>query len=335
MPMHCQLFVPDFFQAAGAPAGERHEALETLLARGRCRRLAGISYEAWLFGRFGVAKQRDWPVAPYSLLADGGAPERHFWMRADPVHVRVGRDSAMLTDAAAFDVTRVEAESLVEALNRHFGDALLLYPLRPQRWYARLAQPPDAEAPPPRALRGSAIERHFHSGADALRVESLMNEAQMILHEHPVNAEREAHGAPAINSIWLWGGGTFSAPSARPFRAVVANDPLARGLALAAGLEARPLPRDAHALVAASGSEGVALVVNDTLRDAAGDANELRASLERDWVEPLLAALRSGRIGMLTLQLSGQDFLVEIETVRSDLRRFWRPRRPVGASLKS
>ena len=94
-------------------------------------------------------------------------------------------------------------------------------------------------------------------------------------------------------------------------------------------------PRDATALLAASESEGVALVVNDALQDAPGDASALRARLERDWVEPLLAALRSGRIGMLTLHLAGPDFLLEVETVRSDLRRFWRLRKPVGASLKS
>src|SRR5207249_1662504 len=82
--------------------------------------------EAWLFGRFGVARQRDWPVAPYTLLADGGAPERHHWMRADPVHLQVGRNSLGLADSASFDVSRAESEALVEALTRHFVPTIRL-----------------------------------------------------------------------------------------------------------------------------------------------------------------------------------------------------------------
>src|SRR2546426_12196976 len=87
--MHCNLYIPDFFSAEGLPPADSLAAAETLIARGRRRRMAPVSPEAWLFERFGVPKQRDWPVAPYTLLADGGAPERHYWMRADPVHLQV------------------------------------------------------------------------------------------------------------------------------------------------------------------------------------------------------------------------------------------------------
>jgi hypothetical protein len=334
--MHCQLFIPDFFPGAGASAIDRLDALETLMARGRRSSRAAMSSEAWLFGRFGIQKQRDWPAAPYSLLADGGVPERHFWMRADPVHLRVGRDNVALVDSGAFDVSRNEAEALVEALNRHFGDALLLYPLQPERWYARLGQAPDLEATPPRMVRGRPIEEHLPAGRDAMRFDALMNEAQMVLHEHPVNVERDARGAPAINSVWFWGGGTVCAPGPRRFNTVIANDRLARGLALAAGSEARALPKNAKALLAAGDNGGTVLVVLDAMQGEAGYADdarfrELRAALERDWFAPLLAALQSGRIGMLTLHLSGPDSLLEAEIARSDLRHFWRRRRPLAA----
>ena len=77
------------------------------------------------------------------------------------------------------------------------------------------------------------------------------------------------------------------------------------------------------------GEEGVALVVLDAPREA--QLRERRAAIERDWFGPLLAALKSGRIGMLTLQLCGVDSLLEVETVRSDLRYFWRRRKPLSA----
>jgi hypothetical protein len=330
--MHCHLFIPDFFSAEGEEA-ERLGAAETLFAKGRRRRLAASSREAWLLERFAVPKQRDWPVAPYTLLADGGAPERHFWLRADPVHLRLGRDTLTFSDAAAFEVSRAESEALVETLNRHFGDAMLFYPMQPARWYLRLREAPDMHTTPPSAAREQPIEGHLPSGPDAVRFHALMNEAQMLLHEHPVNAEREARGEPALNSVWFWGGGVIDAAKDRPFSTVIGDDPLARGLALSAGIPVRALSKDASAMLAAAQDEGVALVVLDPPRSATGHARGHRAALERDWFGPLLEALRCGRIGMLTLSLPGADSLLEVETVRSDLRYFWRLKRPLANYL--
>jgi hypothetical protein len=327
--MHCDLYIPDFFSAEEIPPADGFAAAETLIARGRRKRIASVSPEAWLFGRFGVEKQRDWPVAPYTLLADGGTPEGHYWMRADPVHLKVGRDSLVLADSAAFEVSRAESEALVETLNRHFGQTMLFYPMRPARWYVRLEKAPDMQTTPAAVARGLAIDETLPSGPDAVRFHALMNEAQMLLHEHPVNAEREARAEPALNSVWFWGGGVTAAAKDRPFSTVVGDDPLARGLALAAGIPVRPLPRDAGSVLAALGDESLALVVLDAPREA--QLLERRAALERDWFGPLLAALKRGRIGMLTLQLCGAASLLEVETVRSDLRYFWRRRKPLSA----
>ena len=324
--MHCNLYIPDFFSAEGF-SSDSLAAAETLIARGRRKWIAPISPEAWLFERFGVPKQRDWPVAPYTLLADGGAPERHYWMRADPVHLRVSRDSLGLTDT--FEVSRAESEALVETLNRHFGPTMLFYPMRPARWYVRLEKAPDMQTTPAAAARGLAIDEKLPSGPDAMRFHALMNEAQMLLHEHPVNAGREARGELALNSIWFWGGGVIDASKARPFSTVVGDDPLTRGLALAAGIPARALPKDAGSMLAELGNEGVALVVLDAPRGA--QLRERRTALEHDWFGPFLAALRSGRIGMLTLNLAGENRLLQVETVRSDLRYFWRGRKALSA----
>jgi len=327
--MHCELYIPDFFPPEGLPRADSLAAAETLIARGRRTRRALVSREAWLFGRFGVPRQRDWPVAPYTLLADGGAPGPHYWMRADPVHLRVGRDSLGLADSAAFEVSRAESGALVDALSRHFGPTMIFQPLSPARWYVRFEKAPEVQTTPAAAARGAAIEEKLPSGPDAMRFHALMNEAQMLLHEHPVNAEREARGEPALNSIWFWGGGVVDAAKPRPFSAVIADDPLARGLALAAGIPAHALPKDADSVLAALGDEGRVLAVLDAPRET--QLRERRTALERDWFVPLLAALKSGRIGMLTLQLAGENRLLQVETVRSDLRYFWRLRKPLSA----
>lgn len=324
--MHIHLLVPDFFSDEGVPPPARLDAAETLVSKGRRKRAPASSAQAWLFGRFQVPKQRDWPVAPYTLLADGGSPERHFWIRADPVHLRVGNNALVLVEGPALGVSRAEAEALAETLNRHFGEILRLRPMDAGRWYARMQPAPEVETTPPAAAGGKEIKAHLPSGRDAVRLHALMNETQMLLHEHPVNTARETRGEPELNSVWFWGGGVMETAAARPFSAVIADDPLARGLALAAGIPARPLPENANLILPSLRHEGVALAVFDAPRGADG-----LAALERTWFAPLLAALRAGEIGMLTLHLCGADSLLEVETVRSDLRRFWRRNKPLAS----
>jgi hypothetical protein len=324
--MHCHLLIPDFLPDEETHPGTRAAAAETLIARGRRKRSTAVSRETWLFGRFAVQKQRDWPVAPYTLLADGGSPERHFWMRADPVHLRVSHDGLILAGDSGFDVSSEEAAAFLETLNRHFGEAMFFQALEPTRWHVRLPQAPDMQTTPPSHTRETPIHDQLPRGPDAIPFQARMNEAQMLLHEHPVNAARETRGEPVLNSIWFWGGGTMEGPGTRPFSAAFGRDPLVRGLALAAGISASALPKDAGALLTAASSEGVVLAAFDPPR-----GTEEVAALERDWFEPLLAALSSGRIGMLTLSLPGADSLLEIETVRSDLRYFWRIRKPLAA----
>src|SRR5262249_25463081 len=179
------------------------------------------SHDAWLFERFGARRQRDWPVAPFTLLADGGTPEGHFWMRADPVHLSVGAGSLGLADAE-LEISSPEAEALTGSLNQHFSGVLAFNPLRPHRCNVSLPETPAVDTTPPSVVLGGAIANALPSGAGAMRLRALMNEAQVLLHQHPVNTEREARGTLAVNSVWFWGGGTLAAPEARPFSMVLA-----------------------------------------------------------------------------------------------------------------
>ena len=55
-----------------------------------------------------------------------------------------------------------------------------------------------------------------------------------------------------------------------------------------------------------------------------GEYQEELARLERDWFAPLLARLRQGRVGMVTIHVPDGAECVAYETIRGDLRRFWR-----------
>jgi hypothetical protein len=334
--MNVHVAIPDLFwpEPAIAPQARvsRFPALESLLAKGR--RTAGreAELEAWLLARWGVA---DAGAAPYALLADGGEPGDAWWLCAEPCHMRVNLDHLVPTDATLFELERDEAEAFVADLNRHFAAAgLTFFPLQPERWYVRAAEPLPCAAPPLSAARGRRLENP--AGGGAARFDALTNEIQMVLHAHAVNEAREARGAVAINAVWLWGGGRLQRPATRPFARVRAGSPLAAGLAFASGGAVLPVPENGDRWLRTAAHEGVELVVLDPLRAAAGygDAatwTERLAALERDWFAPLLAALRAGRIGMVTLHAIGAGGALDVETTRQDLRYFWRRPRPLAA----
>lgn len=325
--MHCELAVPGLF--AGATQA-RAPALELLLARGRPASGESRSLEAWLQDAFGLGTG---PMAAgaLTLLGAGADPGSACWARADPVHLRLMRDRLIVVPGAAFSLSHEEADALAAALSRHFAGALSLRVAEPLRWCAELAQELSLDAPAALEAAGRDVDLTARIGGEAgKRWSRLLNEAQMLLHAHPVNQAREARGEPAVNSLWLWGTGRAPQAAGGRWRSVSASDPLPLGLAKLAGAQPRALPESAGEWLAGAPGEGRHLLVLDALRAplALGQGAEYREcidALEKRWFAPLLAALRAGRAGMLTVHVP--DAAASFETVRGDLRRFWRRRR--------
>ena len=310
--MHCELVVPGLFGTSGTP---RLAALELLLARGRRRTEAAGTLEAWLHVAFELADGR-FPAGALTLLGLGRDPGNAEWARADPVHLRLMRDRAVVAPAEAFSLSSEEASALCGALNRHFA-GLEFTPADPRRWCARIPGAVD-ERP---ALQVAGREPDVRTQAAAL-----LTEIQMALHEHPVNEAREARGEPAVNSLWIWGGGrALGAKSV--WQSVAAHDPAVLGAARLANARHRALPRSANEWLERLPDDGRHLAVLDQLRAplALGeDVKDIQMRLERDWFAPVLAALRAGRVGMVTLHVPDGAQAVSFETIRGDLRRFWR-----------
>jgi hypothetical protein len=322
--MHCELVVPDLF-APGA--GGRYPALELLLARGR-RRGAGAprQLERWLGEAFGL-EGNGVPAGALTLVAANRDPGDGAWLRADPVHLRLLRDRLVVVPPEALTISREEAEALCASLNQHFAGAMQVIALDTARWSARLLDGRSRELDDVPALQVAGRELPLGGGRE-------LTEIQMLLHEHPVNAAREARGEPAINSLWLWGQGRASKATSR-WASVLADEPIAMGLALLARTRYRSLPAGADAWLQGATAQGRHLIVLDGLRAPAAlqDAQqhgERLAGLERDWFAPLVAALRAGRVGMVTLHVPGGGEAVSFEAIRGDLRRIWRLRKPIG-----
>ena len=300
--MHLELVVPGLLDLGTRTAGARCASLELLVARGRRDKATPQSLESWLQQAFDQRGRLN--AGPISLLGAGGAPGDLAWTRADPVHLEVRRERVLMVPATALTVSQDEADALCDGLTRHFAGTLEFRALDPHRWCARLiAADMDLGDEPPLAAAG----REATGGPE----DALLTEVQMLLHAHPTNAAREARGEPVLNSAWFWGSGRLPRGGPSRWQSVTSADPFALGLARLAGATARKLPPNATAWLSQSAEEGRHLVVLDPAE-----------TLERDWFAPLAAALRSGQIGMLTLHVP--DAGLSFETVRGDLRRFWR-----------
>lgn len=330
--MHLHLCIPDLlwpdpeYKAAGELA---LPALLQLLAKGRVKTLDARDLDNWLLQAFGVPGAG---AARYSLQADGGDPGEGYWLRADPCHLQVNRDHVVLADAQTFQIDRNEAEAMAESLNQLFGaDGMRFYPMQPDRWYLRLSADTPIETTPLAQARGKDIDALLPRGPQAMQWRRMLNEAQMLLHAHPVNDAREARGAPPVNSIWLWGEGPSPLPQ-RNFQHVRTHNPLAAGLAQAAGAGVYPIPDNAVQWLKTTKDQGIELIVFDTL-SAPAAYGDLRAwqqalqHLEEHWFSPLHEALRAGQIGMLSVHSMGRACALNAEVTRQDLRYFWRRRK--------
>ncbi len=341
MPMHTaaegtviELLIPGLLGpvALSSDRPVKTPVLDLLLTRGRRSATLGIDLTAALLGRFGVAAS-----APYCRAADDPDWDRGgFCMHADPVHLRADRDLLRLFDVRHLEISQIEADALVAELNTHFArDGLHFAAPNPRRWYLECAWAPQLETQPLSRAIGQHVDRWLPTGPDAGRWASLMNEAQMLLFQSPVNQRREAQGRPSVNGLWISGGGIWQRPSPAglPTR-VLGQDPLARGLAMAADIACAPLPASLDARWLRMSA--CTLAIWDRLLDPVLDQDDAAwvaaaEALER-WLVPALRALRAGNAsGIVIDPCNGQRW----DIGRGDLRRFWRRPRPLGGRLES
>ncbi|SCY43678.1 phosphoglycerate mutase [Nitrosospira sp. Nsp13] len=318
--------------------------LENLLAKSLCTEDQPQEIEAWLCRAFGVSKQRDWPVASITLEGDGAGSLKagsDYWIRADPVHLRIERDQILLADSRVFRISTEEADQLTRLLNRHFEEnsqEMVFVPLRPDRWYLRLTAIPPAETHLLSEVANKGLGELLPFGTNNTVWRGLFNEIQMLLHEHPLNQSREARGEPAINGTWFWGGGIMPQSMASPYTHVWSNDVLAASLAMTSGATQTGLPLDA-ATWHQSAMPGNHLVVLDSLHgksqyaDAYGWRESLK-ELERNWFAPLWTMCRQGKFDQLTLTDTGGRNTQNFALKRGDSRKFWRRAKPLSSYVQ-
>ncbi len=309
-----------------AVQGLRLPALGTLGARGRAQRRAALTLERWLASAFGLGEAEP-PSAALRLLADGFSPGAHAWICADPVHLRLVRDTVVIGAHDELDLSEDEALGLVAALNSHFADVGEFVLQRPDRWALRLPRLPRIATHSLDFVRGRQMEPFLPKGEEARQWLRLLNEIQTLLHADVINERRAAAGRATANSVWFWGAGILPAAARAPARRILSSHPVARGLARLAGVTAAAVP---PALQEAEISSQDTLVILEDLTGAAqnrdsGAWRQRLSRLEQDWFVPALQVLKRGVVGSLRLTALGDEGCVEWTVTRQDLwKKLWR-----------
>ena len=301
----------------------KHSALSCLLAMGQIKTL-DQNLEALLCDQYAVPLDGDYPMAAIAALADGLDVAKAYWLRADPVHLRLQRDCFSLDEAVPLPLLSDHAEQMLESLNRHFALELNAASGEPEykffigisgAWYLRCQRQPSITTTLPSVAAGKNSHQFLPQGEGAVQLIALLNEVQMLLHEHPANLAREAQGVEAVNSIWLSGGGFLpKLNGSTSSELLMSNSVFYQGLALWAKAPYQPLSANMELIL-----------TNREVRMQLASSE----GLDLLWFKPILVALRAKKITQLTLNLGCYDQSLNVNIKPIDQYKFWRKSKPM------
>lgn len=287
--------------------------LQELLAKGRARLTEAI-FEPSLAQTFGIESEA---YAAISWLGEGNDPEGYCWMYADPVHFTLQRDYFSLAYPAPLLLPRDESADLLADINRHFGEDGLVFCIGASgRWYLRTEHAPQMSTTLLERAAGRDVREFQSQGPDAANWKRILNELQMLLHQHPVNEAREARGELVVNSLWLSGQGRLPERSnPGPYACVYARQPIARGLGYLSGAQVDFVPKLDDYLESDSAND--LLVIDAWGEDCA------------EWLQALQRLIRTNRHDRLALSLLSHDRILAANLTFWDTWKFWRRPKPL------
>lgn len=157
-------------------------------------------------------------------LPDGGLPlmawekgSDQAWGRLTPFHGVVGSDRITAVPPAALDLTAEESQALFAAVEPLFSsEGWALEWCGPLDWAVQHASLDGVVCASLQRVVGDSVQRWQSRTplASARQLRRLQNEAQMVLHQHAVNEQRQARGAMTVNSLWLSDTGAGAVPGA-------------------------------------------------------------------------------------------------------------------------
>ena len=292
------------FAARRSDGPQRSPMLERLVARaGHPSRVVDWRTEA--FRVIAPGAMRPSAIAA-TIVQESSEPDPAAWACiATPVHLSAGMRSVSMAADGILNLAEGEATELSVDFNRVFeSSGTRLSVSRGALLSCLFDDRIEVTTHDPEEVAGNDVFSFQPTGPDGARLRRLMSEMEMWLFDHPVNRARAAQARQPVTGLWLWGGGA-TGEALPPVRGWCAGqDPF-----FAAFGSEREYPHAA--------GPGVIVCAEQP------GSNEW-LEVERRWLEPAAAALRSGRLKSLELSAADRRFSV----AKGPNLRFWRRPRP-------
>jgi hypothetical protein len=131
------------------------------------------------------------------------------------VHWHLGTDQVSLLDPAQLMLDEATSRALFGTVLPLFtSEGFAMHWGAPLRWYVAHESLAALRCASLDRVIGRNVDGWLGSDPAARCVRRLQSEVQMVLHTHPLNAERESRGLLPVNSFWLSGCGALQAAAA-------------------------------------------------------------------------------------------------------------------------
>ncbi len=258
--------------------------------------------------QLGLKPQPDWPLAQLLYLAEPKDAKhqtsKNNLIIAQPVHLALQRDSLGLE--SQITLTADDYSTLTQYFNHFFVEEGITFipSITQQYWFLQTAEPWHLTTHPIQAALYHSIQGFMPQGQHAQTLRQVMNQVQMLMHEHPINLQRIADGLPEINSVWFSGNSTPIEISQKKMD-LIGNTPLT--MAISAAFK---LPHFAHVDMAI----------------AQGVQNAMMWIEEEDHIpwESIFNAVKTRKISHLTAHFPLSDGTLQLSLTPFDCWKFWR-----------
>jgi hypothetical protein len=313
--------------AVAVQGDRRYRALEMMISKGRPLNTGQASPDHMRFNFSGFEAGNTLPIAAVTGVADGlaGLQDKKFWIRAEPVTMQADMARVVITGRGCEGFSAGELDELSSSVRPMVTVEGMGFEVAPEgRWYLIPDKPVEFTFTALDEAFGFDVANVFPDHPEALSWRRLMNDIQMALHAHPLNAKRRLQGKRQINSVWFWGGGKVPEPrTERSFDVIYANHPVSQGLALIAG--------STHMKIAAPEKINLNTDHKSALIDWPLSSHDPGAELKRfnAFVERILPLVRGSGLEIELFTGDGRGWLFN----RQSSRKFWRKPRSLSEAL--
>jgi hypothetical protein len=234
--------------------------LPPILAKAK-KNTSPLGLERLLLSFFGLQTN----AAPFYAFHEGLDAQKGFWVCLSLASMSLVRDALYVEEK---HLSAEEKGLLTAALSAFFAESGFRF-YHGERCFLQSEKSYDFDAAPFECIQGSYLFDAPFQGPDAPFFARLLTEVQMLLAAHPVNLRREEKGQTPVNSVWLWGGGSWQNLQ-KKFEKIYTRHPLLCGLANASDIEIssfwQPDDLKAHRLIVEESVERVFALLPSLVR---------------------------------------------------------------------